>query len=136
VTPDHRILSDDWSPGGPPTATVHVMQATFAPQPKQGMTTGTATITLPPGTTAAEMLYSPQGDRIAWSLRSPHGTWTTLWVCRVDGTGWRKILSVPDAADNTPASEVTGVRWLPSGKAISFLCRNTLWTVSVPGSAP
>jgi hypothetical protein len=133
VTPDHRILSDDWVPGGPATATLHVMQAAL--DPAHGVTTGTATITLPPGAAVEGIAYSPQGDRIAWMLRRP-GAQAALWVCRIDGTAWREIGALPSSKTHGPDEDPTSMRWLPSGKGISFLYRSALWTVSVPGAAP
>jgi hypothetical protein len=127
VTPDHRILSDTWDPRGPATPTVCVMQAAF--MPAAGVATGTATITLPAGAVAVGMTYAPQGDRIAWVLRRPGGR-VSLCVCRIDGTGWREIGALRSSNDG-----LDSLRWLPSGRGVSFLRQGALWTVLVPGAA-
>jgi len=54
-----------------------------------------------------------------------------LWVARADGQGRHKIGFVPTLLDehSNPVTLLQEVRWLPDGKRISFIYRDTLYVV-------
>ncbi len=102
----------------------------------------TFTISLPRGTqSTVEAELSPQGDRLAYLLRSerqsaiqrflhtlipgvdaPTINQYSLWVSRLDGSGAHRI-------GDEEGPTVTGLLWTPDGKRLSFFCNNNLYTI-------
>jgi hypothetical protein len=55
-----------------------------------------------------------------------------LWVSRLNSTGMTEIghqLALPETQDE---DDIGGLQWLPGGKKISFIYRDTLYTVAAP----
>jgi hypothetical protein len=94
------------------------------------------------------VVFSPDGDRIAWQFQFSHTTifasllqsllglhsepYTTaeLWVSKLDGSdmhqiGYQRVDSYSTLDDDSPF----GVAWLPDGKHLSFVYRNVLRVV-------
>ncbi|HZP82654.1 MAG TPA: hypothetical protein VFB21_13525 [Chthonomonadaceae bacterium] len=114
-----------------------------------GLTPGAApprafTVRLPGGMqTESEAELSPQGDRLAYILRTASAsplqrllTWLvppadnrayyrdTLWVSRADGSEMRKL-------GEEGGGTLTGLMWMPNGRRISFFCQDKLYTLPV-----
>lgn len=111
---------------------------------------------MPPADSVVEELtLSPQGDRLLWKLRfrriSTYQRLMTripgiprpapavsdeLWVSGLDGKDLRPIgaHALPPGHSQPPVEEVgiTHVRWSPSGKRVSFVHQNRLYTLDVP----
>ena len=108
-------------------------------------------ITLPSGAEYQAMAVSRQGDRIAWQLgftdkpavprwlcrllpflKRPESRRISLWVSRLDGSGMREVGSTPVESDLPGPPFVGELRWLPSGKTLSFVTQgyeDSKWTV-------
>ncbi|MBU6400086.1 MAG: hypothetical protein KGS61_07190 [Verrucomicrobia bacterium] len=88
--------------------------------------------------------FSPRGDRIAWLFgfcnretllaylkrritgRPPVSyKMTAVWVCNADGTALREV------ARADANKSVSDLRWLPDGKHVSVIYRDSLWLVPV-----
>lgn len=78
----------------------------------------------------ASVVLSPTGRQLAWLLRVEGATQDTveLWISQSDGSGMRGIgyLQITDLAGSLPSS----LQWKPEGKNLSFICNNTLYSVS------
>lgn len=97
-----------------------------------------------------EVLLSPAGDRIAWFMdfeqQASYPPWmwfvrysffriercathTGLWTSRVDGTDIQELGRLIVGTDSYGGKDPEKLRWLPDGKALSFVYDNTLWTI-------
>jgi hypothetical protein len=106
-------------------------------------------IVLPHAATVKGYLYSPDGHRIAWLLSIAHTSpiaafvkrflpkfhvaterTDSLWVSRLDGGDFHEIGMVSDKISQHQPG-LSCMRWLPSGRRISFLYQDAIWTVPV-----
>lgn len=142
--PERKICFFDFDARGGP-ANVH--QVTIDVPKAQGYADGI--IALGRG---EDVVLSPQGDGLAWWIcvmeaqpalqqslsrwipslrRAPHSH-QELWTSRLDGSDMKLIGFLED--DHQPVAErhdLSQLHWLPSGRAVSFLYENALWTVPV-----
>jgi len=109
-------------------------------------------IRLPIKAEIKDVVFSPQGDRLAWELvtrqnasplaSQPHHplprwplppiTSVSLWVSQIDGTRMHEIGSIqaPQALKESQGLDLLGdIQWVPGGKRLSFFYQNALWTV-------
>ena len=105
-------------------------------------------VPLPFTAEVGDSAVSPTGDRIAFLLSTQHpptgstaivsrfthsrtGPTVSLCVSRLDGTRPRSLGSEELRVDreNGPEAEIGQLRWLPDGKRLSFVFRDTLWTI-------
>ncbi len=151
VTPDGRMILL-WVPNNDPS-TRQLIAACYELQPVFRKI-WTKTLTWPAHSRVEEYALSPQGDRIASLIavesNSPllqvmHRLLPQihvnpsyrfeLWVSRIDRMQRRKIGVVPfDAAayqqlDDLFEGELDQIQWLPSGKKLSFVYKDDLYTV-------
>jgi hypothetical protein len=88
--------------------------------------------------------FSPDGRRIAWFLTASatsrqHGQKRiSLWISDLNGRHFHELGSLPYPNSLKPTStdwlqeltfEPRELRWLPSGKRLSFVYKNALWTL-------
>lgn len=88
-----------------------------------------------------EVSVSPDGERAAWLLMPtmpkthPRGpvAYASLWVSGLDGTGLHKVgdFTVTRRAARKGIGFPSQVLWVPGGKRLSFVYRDSLWTVPV-----
>jgi len=93
-----------------------------------------------------QVVLSPHADRVAWVFHQRYLSpllvlskrvglpfnaeaieETTIYVSRIDGTEMREIGTAPSPTD---ASQDVEIKWMPSGKRLSFVYKNVLYTIS------
>ena len=82
-------------------------------------------------------LLSPSADQIALLLcydvpaQSDKAAQRVLglWVCRKDGSEMRNLGDWRRDSNPNRFPDLEGLRWLPDGRRLSFVCREALWTV-------
>jgi hypothetical protein len=103
-------------------------------------------VPVPPGAEVRDIVFSPEGDRVAWMLRFPNQhIWPeflcrlipalkaspkvshAIWVSRIDGSQMHEVghMEVPTAQANAYFE----LKWVPGGKRLSFIYQDTLYTV-------
>ena len=98
-----------------------------------------------PGLDGAQAAWSPSGRQLVFSASRNDGN--ELYVARADGSGVRRLTSLPPLSERYPSSDDFSPSWFPSGRRILFereiadeLGDNgvnaDLFTVSDKGGAP
>ena len=107
--------------------------------------------TLPAGATVEALVYSPQGDRLAWVINratfSPLALpllrrWlpgfiarpqrsASLWVSGTLGEAMHEVGHIPVRPQGHTFYLLDYVRWQPDGKTLSFVSNDNLYTVPV-----
>jgi hypothetical protein len=121
-------------------------------RPVAGRTSDTApTVILhpPQGTKVEEAVQSEDRVRIAWLVVGTHTSlfsrWVhrlvpqyaasrataELWLSRSDGRAMHELGYIPLKGDSDEAEKPHDLVWLPSGRAISFLYKDALWTLPI-----
>ena len=113
---------------------------------------GTFTVHFPAGAAWRQAALSPHGERVAWLVSrnyvSPfqrfaakflHRSITPqnqeqILVSKIDGSEMREIgtFDVPFGGAVLEENKISGLRWLPGGKQLSFEHDGGLWTVPAP----
>lgn len=99
------------------------------------------------GARVAMLLVQPTLSGINWlkatlfgrypCVIGPQGSINTLWVCNIDGSNMREVgYSRPRAVTQTDAadegfSSLDDLRWLPGGRAVSFIGDEVLYRIDV-----
>ena len=101
----------------------------------------------PKDTHIAAIVQSGRGDRLAWVLLStreppfvrwlrrvflhlaPPSTAAQLWFSRADGREMHEAGYIVLKGSIDDAELPHDLRWLPSEKSLSFVCKNALWTI-------
>jgi hypothetical protein len=149
VSQEGDALVTTWRPG--PGETRSFVTCDFAPVP--GAPFKKWAITLGPEVSySSQRVLSPDKDHIAWKvvcrrsspfltmlgrvfsrLRSEPRETAEIWVSRLDGSGMREIghlnlhLGPNSVGEKTPSE----IRWTPDGKKLSYIYKDTLYTVPV-----
>jgi hypothetical protein len=93
-------------------------------------------IPLPGDAVAREAVFSPQADRIAWKLEREDRNHSLrevgIWTCRTDGSGLQEVGHWLIASSDASHPEPEHIRWLPSGRGLSFDYRDELYTIPTP----
>jgi hypothetical protein len=100
---------------------------------------------------AADITLSFQGDRLAWHTHPTRSPWLaglaraldlpepltfTLWTCRTDGSGLRRVGHWTVAQERLYVHWSAGLEWLPDGQRVSLWHEDALWVVPVPREEP
>ena len=113
---------------------------------------GTFIVHFPGGAWFKQAALSPQGNRAAWLVEreyiSPYQRFMAkflhrpitpqlqkeILVSKIDGSEMREIgtFDVPFGEKLEVEKTITGLRWLPGGKQLSFEHDGGLWTVPAP----
>lgn len=111
-------------------------------------------VTMPTDTLRGQLVLSPQADRILWIAEkqtSGLALWMnrlrfgfsrtfegdqTVYVSNLDGTGMRQLFSGPVERQRRGTSTVTArplsdIQWLPDGRKISFIYKDSLYIAPV-----
>jgi len=107
----------------------------------------THSFNLPPGMVSATgIVCSPNGNQIAWlaqtqdTLRGatgisiPSGAKSIrygIWVSGIHGQRMRRVGSVVYPTTSLAPAWYFKLRWLPSGRALSYIQDSSLWTLPV-----
>ena len=98
------------------------------------------------------MRFSPQGDRIAWVLTVsetppfnnvlgrlfPSSAMQNqeilgIWVSQIDGSKMHEVGHIKKPLrpfnDNTETDNLDDIEWLPDGRHLSFVYKDTLWMI-------
>ncbi|HLK60380.1 MAG TPA: hypothetical protein VKU00_27715 [Chthonomonadaceae bacterium] len=135
---NHRVIFEDYIHAGADLAQ-HVLEEIEAdPEPKR---LHRWTITPPKTSEREEMQISPNGRRLAWILFQPTASQdfhkATLCTSSMDGSHMREIghLRVPPLGSMGEISDFDQyphrLKWLPDGKQLSFLYKDTLYTLPI-----
>lgn len=145
VISEHHCLVSNWRDDvDAPQSSIHIFDLNLA---AGGMPVHTYTVHFPSGTKVAELVFTPQGDRIAWLLqrdyiplearwlhrmfpafRVARHTLESIWVSRIDGSDMHEIGFEETHPRPEVGTEIRGIYWLPGGKRLGFLF-NEFWTV-------
>jgi hypothetical protein len=86
------------------------------------------TVDLPNGLRLDRAAFSPQGDKIAWSLLSDNGT--EIWISDGSGKKMKRVGKLVSTGTESPDEFIPyGIVWQPDGKGISFREAGELYTV-------
>ena len=118
---------------------------------RRGLATRRYNVALPQNREVECLKFSPQGDRIAWVLHEdqtsemprilhyvfPHVAVATrhlvsVYVSLTDGSEMHRLgyIEITNKQNEEFDEPVQNIQWLPSGKRLSFLYRNRLYTVA------
>ncbi len=69
--------------------------------------------------------------RVVPKIQAPPTPLLRLWVSGLDGHSWQEIGQIKDTSSDMEGFPLSGLNWLPDGKRLSFIYKNTLYTVPV-----
>jgi hypothetical protein len=94
------------------------------------------TVTLPEPNQVSSLALAPSGSRLAWILGGLSSNRYTFWISDAHGRDFRLIGKADGISCENP-HPLTGrrydwprhLRWLPDDKQVSFIYRDTLYTI-------
>jgi len=103
----------------------------------------------PDGTETWDAVMSNKRDRLAWLVaatrRPPFSNWVgtlvpsyaterthyEVWISNLEGKQMRKIGGIEPKLAVNSTGMMGSLRWLPSDRAVSFVCEDSIWLVRV-----